>query len=126
MPWPVACNPSLGLIKTVTGGTCPHRSGNSVAGCCSWDVVVVGSTTRVQAGQGLPGGVASICTTIGSRCPQWAISTPMGWLPCSVTACAWKSSGDSAQPTAAGFTGGGAGAGPGRGADVGPDRSGGG
>jgi len=20
MPWPVACNPSLGLIKTVTGG----------------------------------------------------------------------------------------------------------
>jgi hypothetical protein len=45
---------------------------------------------------GRPGGAASTSTTIGSRCPQWAISTPIGWLSYSVTACARKSSGDSA------------------------------
>ena len=73
---------------------------------------------------GRPGGAASTSTTIGSRCPQWAISTPMGWLSCSVTACARKSSGDSAQPTADRFTGRGAGADPGCGADAGLDRCG--
>ena len=37
------------------GGTCPHCSGDSVARYWPWGVVVVGSTTRVQAGQGAPG-----------------------------------------------------------------------
>jgi hypothetical protein len=121
----LACSGSRAVTVGVVGGQRPaqHGPGHRVPPL-RW--VGAGSTTSAQAGHGAPGGVGSIVTTIGSRCPQRAISTPIGWSSCSVTACARKSSGDSAQPGTAGFTGHRVGAGLGRGADVDPARRGGG